>query len=160
ANLQGANLKSTNLRGAKLDGVDLSKVKNYDPGAAAAGSAGPALTELDTVNSLAKRIQVSFHVRVPEAEQGEPVGIDSSGLKWGWGIGLPASVLSGRRLRGGAMTFSDAMLELANTAGHLKVCFETVDVSSTKSPKGGKELRELVMKAIAEAFAQEIPPED
>jgi hypothetical protein len=73
---------------------------------------------------------------------------------------LPASVGSRRRLRSGSMSFSDAMLELANAAGHLKVCFETVDVSSTKSPKGGKELRELVMKAIAEAFAQEIPPEE
>jgi hypothetical protein len=33
-------------------------------------------------------------------------------------------------------------------------------VSSTKSPTGGKELRDLVMRGIAEAFAQRIPPEE
>ena len=120
----------------------------------------PRLTELDSINSKAKRIQVSFHVRQPNAEEGEAVGIDSSGLKYGWGVGIPAAVGMPRRLRSGPMSMSDAMLELAHAVGHLKVCFETVDVSSTKSPKGGAELRELVMRAIAEAFAQNVPPEE
>ncbi len=52
------------------------------------------------------------------------------------------------------------MLELANVAGNLQVCFETADVSSSKSPKGGKELRDLVLRGIAEAFAQDMPAED
>jgi uncharacterized protein YjbI with pentapeptide repeats len=160
ADLGGANLKNANLRGAKLDGVDLSQVKNYDPGAAASASVGPALTELDAVNSKAKRIRVTFRVRQPEATEGEEVSIDSAGLKYGWGLRWIARIAWGGRFRRGVTTFSDAMLNLANAAGNMKVCFETVDVSSSKSPKGGKELRELVIKAVAEAFAQEIPPEE
>ncbi len=35
-----------------------------------------------------------------------------------------------------------------------------MDVSSTKSPKSGKELRTLVMQGIAEAFAQDVPADD
>jgi hypothetical protein len=61
---------------------------------------------------------------------------------------------------GRGLSFSDGMLELANIAGHWQVRFETVEVSSTKSPKGGKELRDLVIQGIAEAFAQELPAED
>jgi uncharacterized protein YjbI with pentapeptide repeats len=161
ATLAGANLKNANLRGTKLDRVDLSKVKNYDPDGATTGVVGPALTELDSVNAKAKRIQVKFHVRSAEGETGEQVGIDSSGLKWGWGLQIPQSIGSRRMFRsGGALAFSDAMLQLANVAGHLQVCFETLDVSSTKSPTGGKELRDLVMRGIAEAFAQEMPAEE
>jgi uncharacterized protein YjbI with pentapeptide repeats len=159
--LLGANLKNANLRGTNLDGLDLSKVKNYDPSAAASGSVGPALTELDSVGSQAKRIQVTFHVRASDANDGEEVQIDSSGLNYGWGIRMPPSLAVQNMLHTGqALAFSDGLLKVGNAAGHLKVCFETVDVSSTKSPKGGKELRDLVMKAIAEAFAQEIPPEE
>jgi uncharacterized protein YjbI with pentapeptide repeats len=161
AKLAGANLKGANLRGAKLDGVDLSQVKNYDPRGAAAGSVGPALQELDGVNAKARRIQVTFRVRSSPDDEGEQVGIDSSGLRYGWGIQVPGNIGSPRMMRGGkSLAFSDAMLELANVSGHRQVRFETVDVSSTKSPKGGKELRDLVLQGIAEAFAQEIPSDD
>ena len=161
ATLAGANLKNANLRGTKLDGVDLSKAKNYDPQAAAAGAIGPALAELDRVNAKAQRIQVTFRVRSSAGEEGEPVGIDSSGLKWGWGVQAPQNIASARLLRTGTpLAFSDAMLHLANVAGHMQVRFETLEVSSTKSPTGGKELRELVLRGIAEAFAQEIPAEE
>ncbi|HEX3600464.1 MAG TPA: pentapeptide repeat-containing protein [Lacipirellulaceae bacterium] len=157
--LVGANLKSANLRGAKLDGVDLSRAKNYDPVAATtAGAIGPALLELDAVNSQARRIQVSFRLRSPDDEDQGQVGIDSAGLRWGVGVQLPIAP-SRRMFRGrGPLTFSGAMLQLANTVGHYQVCFETVDIRSTKSPKGGKELRDLVMRGIVEAFAQEMPP--
>jgi hypothetical protein len=40
-----------------------------------------------------------------------------------------------------------------------KVRFETLDIGTSKSPKGGKELRELAMKGISEAFAQPVPDE-
>src|SRR5262249_49101317 len=73
---------------------------------------------------------------------------------------MPQSIASRPMFHsGGALAFSDAVLKLAKAAGHMKVRFETVDVSSTKSPKGGKELRDLMMRAVAEAFGQEIPPE-
>jgi uncharacterized protein YjbI with pentapeptide repeats len=161
AALAGANLQNANLRGAKLEGVDLSKVKNYDPGGAVGGAVGPALTELDQLCATAKRILVAFRVGSSEGENPEQVQIDRSHLQWGWGVQVPQSI--GPRLilrHGSPLTFSDAMLRVANVAGHMRVCFETVDVSSTKSPTGGKELRDLVMRGIAEAFAQRIPPEE
>jgi len=160
ANLAGANLKNANLRGTKLDGVDLAKAKNYDPNTSTSGSLGPALTELDAVNKKARRIQVTFSVRSSDGNVEEHVGIDSNGLKYGWGVRMPQNIASRRMMRrGGPATFSGGLLQIANAAGHLQVHFETVDVSSTKSPKGGKELRDLVLRGIAEAFAQEMPPE-
>jgi hypothetical protein len=37
------------------------------------------------------------------------------------------------------------------------VLFETVQIKSKQSPSSGKELRELIMQAISEAFEQAIP---
>ncbi len=157
--LAGADLKNANLRGAKLDGVDLSKVKHYDPSSCPAGGIGPALTELDALHKQARRIQVKFRLRSAGDDQGEEVGVDSSGLKWGYGVQMPGGI-SGRQFhQPGPVAFSAAMLELANVSGHLQVGFETVEVSSTKSPKGGKELRDLMIRGIAEAYAQEMPSE-
>ncbi len=158
--LAGANLKNANLRGAKLDGVDLSKTKNFSDTASSAGSVGPALKELDSVNAKAKRIQVTFCLRSSTENRLQEVGINSSGLKYGWGVQLPSGISAQPFRRSGQRPFSDAMLELANVSGHLQVCFETVDVSSSKSPTGGKELRDLVMRGIAEAFAQDMPAEE
>jgi uncharacterized protein YjbI with pentapeptide repeats len=160
ANLAGANLKNANLRGARLDGVDLSRAKNYDPSGAKTGSVGPALKELDAVNAKARRIQVTFRLLSSSGDEGESIGIDSTGIGHGWGVQVPGTI-AGRTFRGAkSLAFSDAMLQLASIAGHRQVRFETVDVSSTKSPKSGKELRDLVLQGIAEAFAQELPSAD
>lgn len=159
AKLAGANLLGANLRATKLDGADLVHAKNYDPGGSATGSAGPALQELDKVNAKARRIQVTFHLKSASGDESEEVGIDSSGLRYGWGVRLPSGVARGYR-GGKPLAFSEAMLELANVSGHRQVRFETVEVGSTKSPKGGKELRDLVLRGIAEAFAQDIPSEE
>lgn len=160
ANLTGANMKNTNLRGATLDGANLSKVKNYDSVATASGSIGPALKELDTLTSKADRIQVKFRLQSSDNDDGDEVGIDTSHFKYGYGINVPIPGVLRQSFPGGKLkAFSDAMLQMANLSGHRQVRFETVDVSSTKSPKGGKELRDLVMRGIAEAFAQEMPPE-
>jgi uncharacterized protein YjbI with pentapeptide repeats len=159
AKLAGANLKRANLRGTKLEGADLAQTKNYDPGGSTTGSAGPALQELDKVNGKARRIQVTFQLMSASGNESEEVGIDSSGLRYGWGVRLPSGVARGYR-GSKPLAFSDAMLELANVSGDRQVRFETVDVSSTKSPKGGKELRDLVLQGIAEAFAQDIPTEE
>jgi uncharacterized protein YjbI with pentapeptide repeats len=157
ANVAGANFKNANVRGANFDQVDLSKAKNYDPKLATFGSVGPALAELDTLNAKAKRLDVKFRLRASEDEEGDVVEIDSSALRYGWGIRAPMSMGQYRATQ--ACSFSDAMLQVAKVAGHLNVRFDTVEVSSTKSPKGGKELRDLVVQAISEAFAQEVPSE-
>lgn len=163
ANLKGANLKNTNLRGTKLDGVDLSKAKNYNPAEIRMGAVGPALKELDSLVAKANRIQISFHLKLSDEktrdENDGRVGIDSTGLRSGWGVQLPLGITAARNFRGGAAkAFSDAMLQLATISGHQQVRFETLEVSSTKSPKGGAELRDLVMRGISEAYAQELPP--
>jgi len=155
----GANVKNANFRGATLGGVDLTQARNYDPSAAIAGSAGPALMELDKVFKKAKRINLTFRV-CAAGEDGEEVGIDSTGLRYGWGVRLPSGTARRPFRAAKGQSFSDAMLEAANLLGHLQVRFETVEVSSTKSPKGGKELRELMLQGIAEAFAQSMPPEE
>lgn len=161
ASLAGADLADTNLRGAKLDDVDFTNAKNYDPSSLLPAVIGPALTELDSVNAAAKRIQIKFHLHSSNGEDGEQVGVDSAGLKWGWGVQTPRGIGSRQSFRGGSkQAMSDALLYLANVAGNARVGFETVEVSSTKSPKGGKELRDLVIRGIAEAFGQEMPPEN
>ncbi len=105
AKLAGANFKNANLRGTKLDGVDLSKVKNYDPSGTPAGSVGPALKELDSVNAKAKRIQVTFRLRSSDGDPGQEVGIDTSRLKWGLGVQLPTGISARQFHRGCADVF-------------------------------------------------------
>ncbi|HEX4794631.1 MAG TPA: pentapeptide repeat-containing protein [Humisphaera sp.] len=156
----GADLAGCSLRGATLQKADFSRARNYDPNAVPTGSVGPALTELDAINGKAKRINIEFHLDGTGGAEEDVVGVDTGSLKYGWGLRLPAGLArSFHHQRGSNVSLSDAMLELANIVGHRKVRYETVDVSSTKASKSGKELRELVIKGIVEAFAQPLPPE-
>jgi uncharacterized protein YjbI with pentapeptide repeats len=159
----GADLAGCNLRGAKLGGADLSKAKNYDPAATPVGGVGPALKELDGIVKQARRVQFSFWIRAAcdDAADGEEVRLDSASLKYGWGLHLPPSVSrSAHSNPKGTNKMSDAVMLAANVLGHRKVRYETVDVTSTKASKAGKALRELVMNALAEAFAQPLPEAD
>lgn len=158
--LDGADLAGCNLRGAMLTGVDLSKTRNYDPNAVPAGAVGPVLTELDSLGQAARRIQISFHVRTGKDDDGEEVSVDTSGLRYGWGMRLPRNVTGGYRRNTSIKTISAAMMQIAKLLGQRQVRYETVEVSSTKSPKGGKELRDLALRGIAEAFAQPLPAEE
>ncbi len=151
-----ADLSGCNLRGAKINRASFSKTKNYAPTVVTSGTVGPALTELNTLAQNAKRIEVEFHVRTEADDEGEEVGLNSAHLKYGAGIRLPPALGNRRHVSG--TSFSDAILEMANLLGQRKVRFETVEVSSTKAAKGGKDLRELALVAISEAFAQPLPP--
>ncbi len=153
----GADMAGCNLRGAQLSGVDFSQAKNYRPEAAAGGSVGPALTELDSLAQHARRIHISFRILTGKSDDGEEASVDTNGLKHGWGLRLPPSLQTGFQRHPSGQTISSALIQLANLVGNLKVRFETVEVESTKSPKGGKELRELATTGISEAFAQAIP---
>jgi len=154
--LDGADLGGCNLRGAKLTGANLAKTRNYDPTTTSGGAVGPALLELDSLAIAARQIAISFHIRTGTTDDGQEVGIDTRGLKHGWGLRVPQSCAAGQA----GISFSDAMRELSNIFGRHAVRFETVEISSTKSPKSGKELRELVLNGIAEAFAQPVPSAD
>jgi RNase P/RNase MRP subunit POP5 len=91
---------------------------------------------------------------------GDEVGIDTAGLKYGWGVKAPGAMPGGtfRGVSRGA-DISEGLQLLTNLLPNRKVRYETVEVSSSKASKGGKELRELVMKAISEAFGQPLPAE-
>jgi uncharacterized protein YjbI with pentapeptide repeats len=158
ARFDNADLAGANTRGINLTPADLVNARNYSP-APPAPSLGPSLGELDTLSKTAVRIKVSFRVRRDDTDEGQEVGVDSPYLKHGWGIRMPVGMLPPRRVRQRTtMTFSDALLHLATILATQKVRYETVEVASTKSPKTGKELRQIAMAAIAEAFAQPIPP--
>jgi uncharacterized protein YjbI with pentapeptide repeats len=157
ARVSGADFKACNLRGAKIQGVNFNTAKNYDPNSQATRTAGPALIELDSVVSASRGISIGFHIRDGSDGESHEVGVNSKYLRYNSGLRLPHKLLGGRSRRNAPATFSDAMFQLADLVGKHQVRYETVEVSSTKSPKGGKELSELVMNAIAEAFSQPVP---
>jgi uncharacterized protein YjbI with pentapeptide repeats len=181
ATLQGADLTGANLRGAMVEPSALETAKSVDGAATAIVLAGPALTELDSIFNQARKVEVSFHVGRSHDENGVQLKLTTYPHGGSHFIHLLAvqtdenakvgsflpighiqkpfqSAPSSRRPSN--PTFSEILLQAARVLGHNQVQFETVEVSSTKSPKGGKELRKLVMQGIAEAFAQEMPSDD
>jgi hypothetical protein len=145
-----------------MKGADFSKARGYDPDSAVVAAIGPFMTELDGIGKAAGRIKFTFRVRKANdpGGAGEEVGIDTNGMRYGWGVTTPASAShSGHRGVSTGAKISEGLQLLANFLPNRPVRFETVEVQSTKSPKGGKELRALVMNAIAEAFGQSLPSE-
>jgi uncharacterized protein YjbI with pentapeptide repeats len=165
ANFAGTNLSAVNFRGAKLDKANPEKGKKYDATTACSvATVGPALTELDTVTGKAGRIEFTLRVRsTPDTTTGEGdvVGVDSSGLQYGWPLRLSAATMrrfGARNVQ--AKTMSSAVVHLANVVGNRPIRYETVEVSTTKSAVKGQELRALVIRALEEAFGQPVPPEE
>ena len=156
ARFNGADLANVDFSSAKTDRVDFSTAKNYSPNSSITTTAGPALNVLDSVIAQAKRVNFEFKVQRKEGGELESAGINSTHLKCGWGITGPGGFrpVNHRNL----LNAADAMLKLASRLRSWKVHYETLEVSSTKSPKSGKELREIVLNAISEAFAQPLPP--
>jgi len=162
AKIDGADLANCNLRGANLNGVDLKKAKNYDANKMTGGALGPALKELDSIATKAKRLCITLRIADSKNGEGDEVTIDTSYLKHGWlrppaslSLGLGYSLATRSKL-----SPSDALLRLSNMLGNWKLRYETVEVQTTKSPKAGKELRDIVINSLVEAFAQPLPPAD
>jgi uncharacterized protein YjbI with pentapeptide repeats len=155
-----ADFADANLLGAELDGVDLSKARNLGPDPHA--RIGPALRELESVVADSDRVQIRFVVRHADGtdiDEGAEVGIDTDGLRCGWGLRLSQPISRGYRF--GVTTnpsISEAMLQLAAMTRPRQVRYETLEVEGIKAPRRGKALWELVLRSIAEAFAQ--PPGD
>jgi uncharacterized protein YjbI with pentapeptide repeats len=151
----GADLTGANLRGAKLDRADLAKAKGYEANKAAGGKIGTSLKEMDAVAKKAKRLEVTFRLEGPGDDEAS-VGGSSS---YGYHARVPytMSLNLWKRTGSGKQAFSDAMMILANALGHRAVRFDTVKATATKASKGSKELHELAMNAIVEAFAQPLP---
>jgi uncharacterized protein YjbI with pentapeptide repeats len=153
----GADLTGCNLRGAKLDGADLANAWGYGGTTAAAGSVGPSLKALDALGQKVGRLSVLF--RLDDKAIAEEVGVVGAS-KWGFHPRAPYAMSLQTWNGRNKVPFSDAMMKLANAIGHRAVRYETVKVSTTKSPKPPKEVRELALEAITEAFAQPRPVDD
>jgi uncharacterized protein YjbI with pentapeptide repeats len=161
ANFNGADLADCNFYDASISGADFSRARNYNPDGGSVGTVGPALKELDGIFKKAKRIRVSFRLESATNPEGDEVSLDTTSLQYGWGARTTRGITSpniGSWGQNKNMNCSDALLQAAGLLGKCKVRFETVDVSSTKSPIGGKELRDLVIRGLEEAFAQSPPP--
>jgi len=158
----GARFDSADLAGAafnsvKTDRVDFAKAKNYAVTSSKSGKIGPALTELDSIIAQARRIDFEFRVQRKSGGELEPVHVSGTGLRYGRGVIAPGG-FAPMHHRQITLTASGTILQLASRLRGWKIHYETLEVSSTKSPKSGKELREIVLNAISEAFAQPLPP--
>src|SRR5687768_12529395 len=114
---------------------------------------GPALSELDAVQAQAQQIQISFqvHDRRDIPDELHQITIRTDQLIYGC-VGMERyGFVSLHGLPRNA-TISQAMLALAQRPEHMKLRYETLEVETSKSPKSGKELREVVLKALVEAF--------
>jgi uncharacterized protein YjbI with pentapeptide repeats len=159
--LKNANLDGANLSDAVMSVKSLSQAKNANQTVAVTTAKGPALAALNAVADTATKLTISF-------EMGRSANSDGIGLEFNSFIGskgtsntalLFVRALRNRvdpRNRRGA-SLAEIMIQGAHVFGHLELRFETLEVSGSKSPKSQKELRELAINAIAEAFAQPIP---
>jgi uncharacterized protein YjbI with pentapeptide repeats len=149
-----AQMDGCNLHGAMHTGVDFGAARRVEREIIYSGGLGDALRELDQVGSKAQRISVSFSLAGDGDEKGDVISTGTYGIV----VNNQSTRLYYSPRHGGG-NISDGLLNVAGTFCHRKVRFETLEVSSNKSPKGGKELRELVMKGIEEAFGQARPAE-
>jgi uncharacterized protein YjbI with pentapeptide repeats len=153
-----ADVRSAIFFGASTTGCDLSKAKNYDPKSSAGGVVGPALTELDSVAGKASRIQFSCAIESSSEGNAEIIRFDTAQLRWGGGARLPHRFNVRRLFTGKPVTLSSAVLSAARVMAGEKLRFETIEVSTSKSPVGANELRGKIAAALSEAFEQ-APPE-
>jgi uncharacterized protein YjbI with pentapeptide repeats len=158
--LDGADLKGANLRGATLNPGTLNGAKCVTSEATAVANAGPALKELDSIFSKAKNAEISFRISKRADEDGEALKIATYAYTNSHSVFcyLGGYVIAPKTIT--AAVFSKPLLQAGRIYGQYHVRFETVEVSSTKSPKSGKALRDLVIQGIAEAFGQEVPADD
>ena len=155
--LAGADVAGCNLRGAKIEASELKKARGLQPGQGSAGGVGPSLQGLDGLGKQATHLEVTFHLHDSDGEEDEVSVVGPH--KFGFGARAPFG--NGLHLwRGngrGKQSFSDAMMRLANAFGHRAVRYETVRISGIKLPKRPKELQQLALGGIAEAFGQPLP---
>ncbi|HUB27815.1 MAG TPA: pentapeptide repeat-containing protein [Tepidisphaeraceae bacterium] len=162
ARIDDANLEDADLSGAKFDGADLSKARNYGVSAVPAGSIGPALTELDCLGRLARHIKVQFKYQAPSGGELHQATVHIGAMHYVWGTELSHEGTRhiGYSRSAAGMPASEILLRMAARIKNFIIRYETLEAKSPKSPKTGKELRQLVMNAIAEASLQAVPPAD
>ncbi|MEM6470010.1 MAG: pentapeptide repeat-containing protein [Planctomycetota bacterium] len=161
ADISGANFKGAILIGASFDGVDLSKAKNLelppknpvklgtatrDLGDVAKQAEGLNITANVDLDSHTVRVQIdkgSYYQRKPfvsryEIEIGDKSIKDSTEHQ----------------------TFRMALTAVGETWAHGKLKFDTIKVTSSKSPIKGKALSVLAVSSLAEAFGVDVPSDE
>lgn len=158
ARLDGADMTDVNLRGAKIPAGSLNGLKGANANSATIKAVGPALIELDSIFQKARHVKISFRVGKGPEDEGHEIEIITYSKFASWGLPDLNHKISPRPL--GPAPFSEEILQAGRVLGHLQVRFETLAIKSTKSPKFGKALRDLVVRGIAEAFGQQAPCEN
>lgn len=163
ARFGGANLEGCNLRGAKWEDADFAGAINFSPASTQAPVAGPAVVALDATIAKAKRVHITVRVGDANAQtqpQDDTLSIDSGAFKYGMGVNLPGGFARVSHRVRKAVTTKDALVHMATHLAGRKIRYETLNLSSTRSPVTGKALRDMVIAAIAEVMEQPSPPED
>jgi uncharacterized protein YjbI with pentapeptide repeats len=157
AKLDGTDLTDVNLRGAKIEASALKGARGVSSDSTRHGAVGPALAELDSIFRKAKKVELSF--RVGKGPNQEDHLLQITAYSSSAHLYLPDlhDRVSPRPL--GPGPFSKEILQAGRVFGHLPVRFDTLLVKSTKAPKSGKALQDLLIQGIAEAFGQTVPSE-
>jgi len=155
ARVEGADFQDAIFAGANLDQVEVSTAKNLvvPP---ARGKLGPAVKALDAVAKKANRIQFTFTIDTP-AREWEVVWESYHGRH----LAMRWTNAEGRMETTYAAQFSPGLVDLVNTwwaDGTPRL--ETITSRSTKSSVTGKDLTEMVVAAVCEAFGVEPPSEE
>jgi hypothetical protein len=127
---------------------------------------GSALARLDAAAAAAQDLKIEFEIE-PRKEAQEinlqndcDFQIRSSWLQKGWGFCVPHASGVGCTGHGSFTKPSEALLYSAKIAGTRKIRFETIRVKCTKASASSREITELVVEAIEEAFVQKKPEKD
>jgi uncharacterized protein YjbI with pentapeptide repeats len=162
ARFDDADLEGADLSGASLDGADLSKAKNFAASAAPAGAVGPALTELDSLGRQARYIKVQFKYEAPSGGELHRATVHIGPMHYVWGTELSheANRRTSNSRTAAPRTASAILLQVAARIKKFAVHYQTLEVKSTKSPKTGKSLRDLLVRSLAEARGEPPPAAD
>ena len=145
------------MTGAKLNRADLARARHADVEESAPVTS-VSLQELAAAGEKSGSIRIRFRVAKRKGSEGDEVGIDVAGSRWGARIALPRKLKGGSTAHHSKKVASQAMLQLAERIGRCVVRFETLKVESSKASLTTAKMRNLVIRCISEVFNQQPPP--
>ncbi len=159
--VDGANFQDAVLVGAKLDGVDCFKAKGLDPAKTQLPVLGPALRQLDKAAGKAGSITVKGEVALDDGYVEIEIGGNSKHNHYQWRKHVPgAEVEPGYDSSMQNRSYGEALSEAADLWKSGTLRLDSIQVSTTKSPVKGKQLKDIVLAALCEAFGVEMPTEE
>jgi uncharacterized protein YjbI with pentapeptide repeats len=161
AKLSGAKLSGCDFFGADTEGADFAKAESAAV-TPFAGMPGPAVTKFNAIATKAPKLVVTFRVKGATGTAELKLHFENAAGRYypcGWAF---VEARSGARRDGLLQAAPDSstapthhLLTMARLFHAGRVDFESLTVKSSKSRVKGNALKELVIGAIAEAFATE-----